>query len=157
MFLTPAEVEQEFARFVETTEPKLLRALVGAFGSEVGGEAMRDALAYAWEHWDRVSDMDNPVGYLFRVGQSRSRSYRRGRLLFPEVPSDHLPDVDPRLPGVLRQLSHMQRAAVVLLFVEELSERGVAEALGISRATVRKHAERGLAKLRKGLGVSNVE
>jgi RNA polymerase sigma-70 factor (ECF subfamily) len=118
---------------------------------------MRDALAYAWEHWDRVSGMDNPVGYLFRVGQSRSRSYRRGRLLFPEVPSDHLPDVDPRLPGVLSQLSHMQRAAVVLLFVEELSERDVAEALEISRATVRKHAERGLAKLRKGLGVSNVE
>jgi RNA polymerase sigma factor (sigma-70 family) len=155
--LTPAEVEQEFARFVEKTEPKLLRALVGGFGSEVGREATRDALAYAWEHWGRVSGMDNPVGYLFRVGQSRSRSYRRGRLWFPEVPTDHLPDIDPRLPAAIRQLSHMQRAAVVLRYVEELPERAVAEALGISRATARKHAERGLAKLRKGLGVSNVE
>lgn len=153
----PAEVEREFASFVEETEPKLLRALVGAYGSEVGCEATRDAFAYAWEHWVRVSEMDNPVGYLFRVGQSRSRSYRRARTWFPEVPPQELPDVDPRLPAALRQLSRMQRAAVVLLFVEEMHEREVGEALGISRAAVRKHAERGLAKLRKALGVSNVK
>ncbi|MGD2102489.1 MAG: sigma factor-like helix-turn-helix DNA-binding protein [Acidimicrobiia bacterium] len=151
----PAGVEQEFARFVEHNEPKLLRALVGTFGSEVGREATREALAYAWEHWDRVSSMENAVGYLFRVGQSRSRSYRRERVLFPEVHSGGLPDVDPRLPKALTQLSRMQRSAVVLLLAEELSEREVAEALGVSRATVRKHAERGLAKLRKALGVTD--
>lgn len=155
--MTPAEVEQQFARFVERTEPTLTRALVGAFGSEVGREVTRDALAYAWEHWGRVSSMENAVGYLFRVGQTRSRSYRRERVWFPEVPSDDLPDVDPRLPEALRQLSRMQRAAVVLLFVEELPEREVADALAVSRATVRKHAERGLAKLRRALGVSDVE
>ena len=157
MVLTPAEVEKEFASFVEETEPRLLRALVGAFGSEVGREATRDALAYAWENWGRVSEMDNPVGYLFRVGQSRSRLYRHKRVWFPEVPPYELPDVDPRLPAALAQLSLMQRAVVVLLFVEELPEREVGEALGISRAAVRKHAERGLLKLRRSLGVSNVE
>lgn len=155
--MTPAEVEQEFARFVENNEPRLMRALVGAFGLEVGREATRDALAYAWEHWGRVSSMKNAVGYLFRVGQSRSRSYRRERVWFPEVPSGDLPDVDPRLPTALHRLSRMQRAAVVLLFVEQLTEREVAEAMGVSRATVRKHAERGLAKLRRALGVSDVE
>jgi DNA-directed RNA polymerase specialized sigma24 family protein len=51
----------------------------------------------------------------------------------------------------------MQRAAVVLLFVEEMPEREAAEALGISRASVRKHAERGLAKLRRSLGVSDAD
>lgn len=155
--MTAAEVEQQFARFVEDTEPRLKRALVGAFGSEVGREATSDALAYAWEHWAAISTMENPVGYLFRVGQSRSRSYRRDRVWFPAVPSQDLPDVDPRLPEALRRLSRMQRAAVVLLFVEELPEREAAEALGVSRATVRKHAERGLAKLRRALGVSSVE
>lgn len=157
LVLTPADVEQQFARFVEANEARLMRALVGAFGSEVGREATRDALAYAWEHWGRVSSMENAVGYLFRVGQSRSRSYRRERVWFPEVPPEDLPDVDPRLPEALRELSHMQRSAVVLLFVEELAEREVAEALGVSRASVRKHAERGLAKLRRALGVTDVE
>jgi len=32
-----------------------------------------EALAYAWENWDRLSSMKNPVGYLYRVGQSRAR------------------------------------------------------------------------------------
>jgi DNA-directed RNA polymerase specialized sigma24 family protein len=150
------EVEREFASFVEETEPRLLRALVGAYGSEVGREATRDALSYAWEHWGRVSRLDNPVGYLYRVGQSRSRSYLRERVWFPEVPDGGLPDVDPRLPSALRQLSARQRAAVVFLFVEELSEREAAEAMGVSRGSVRKHADRGLVKLRKALGVSDV-
>lgn len=153
--MTSAEVEEAFARFVEDAEPRLLRALVASFGSEVGREATRDALAYAWEHWNRVAAMDNPVGYLFRVGQSRSRSYRRDRALFPEVPRRDLPDVDPRLPAALGRLSAKQRAAVVLLYVEELSEREVADALEISRGSVRTHAERGLAKLRNALGVTD--
>lgn len=152
--MTPAEVEREFASFIEETEPRLLRALVGAFGSDVGREATSDALAYAWENWSRISEMDNPVGYLFRVGQSRSRSYRRERVWFPDVSPHELPNVDPRLPAALGQLSRMQRAAVVLLFVEDMPEREAGEALGISRGAVRKHAERGLAKLRRSLGVS---
>jgi RNA polymerase sigma factor (sigma-70 family) len=155
--VTPAGVEEEFARFVEDVEPRLVRALVASYGTEVGREATRDALSYAWEHWERVSNMTNPVGYLYRVGQSRSRSYRREPVWFPEVPPKELPEVDPRLPSALRELSYKQRAAVVLLFVEELSEREAADALAMSRATVRKHAERGLLKLRKALGVPDVE
>jgi len=155
--VTPPEVEEEFARFVEDVEPRLMRALIGAYGFEVGQETTRDALSYAWEHWGRISSLENPVGYLYRVGQSRSRSYRRGRPWFPEVPPRELPDIDPRLPSALQKLSEKQRAAVVLLFVVELSEREVADALGTSRATVRKHAERGMAKLRTALGVSDVE
>ena len=157
LVLTRAEVEREFSCFVGEAEPRLLRALVGAFGSEVGREATRDALAFAWEHWSEVSGMDNPVGYLFRVGQSRSRAYRRRQAWFPEVPQRELPDVDPRLPAALGRLSRRQRAAVVLLYVEEMPEREAAEALGVSRASVRKHAERGLAKLRRSLGVSNAD
>lgn len=155
--MTPAEVEEEFSRFARDVEPRLQRALVGTYGTEVGREATRDAMTYAWEHWDRVSTMDNPIGYLYRVGQSRSRSYRTVRVWFPAVDAGELPDVDPRLPGALRKLSRQQRAAVVLLFVEDLSEREAADALGVSRATVRKHAERGLARLRASLGVRDVE
>lgn len=153
MVVTSAEVEREFACFVEEVEQRLLRGLVGAYGPEVGREATRDALAYAWEHWDQVSAMDNPVGYLYRVGQTRSRAYRRDRVWFPEVAENELPNVDPRLPSALRRLSPKQRAAVVLRFVEELTEREAADALEISRATLRKHAQRGLAKLRQELGV----
>jgi hypothetical protein len=40
--------------------------------------------------------MANPVGYLFRVGQSRNRRYRRRVVALPAIPELGLPDVDPR-------------------------------------------------------------
>jgi RNA polymerase sigma factor (sigma-70 family) len=147
------DVSQEFARFVDKVEPGLRRALVGTYGPEVGQEVTRDAMAYAWEHWAEVSRLAKPMAYLFRVGQSRSRRYLRPRIVFPAIQVDEVPDVDPRLPAALQRLSQKQRAAVILLHIEGLTERQVAEAVGVSRATVRKHAERGLTKLRDALGV----
>lgn len=153
--LSRAKIEEDFIRFVTEVEPKLSRALVAAYGPEVGRESTRDALAYAWENWDRVAAMDNQVGYLYRVGQSRSRSYRRRRVLFPEVNVSRLPHVEPGLPKALARLTQKQRTALVLLHVDGLSEREVAEAMGISRASVRKHADRGMAKLRIALEVAD--
>ena len=70
-------MEDTFTEFFERTEPKLRNALVASYGVEVGTEAASDALAFGWEHWDRVQGMENPIGYLFRVGRSRSRRFRR--------------------------------------------------------------------------------
>lgn len=53
------------------------RAFVASFGLERGQEALAEAMAYAWEHWTELKEMGNPVGYLYRVGQSRSRFRRR--------------------------------------------------------------------------------
>ena len=146
---------QEFSLFVTEVEPKLSRALTGTYGREVGEEATRDALAYAWENWERVSQMENAVGFLFRVGQSRSRRYRRRPVVLPEVRSDELPHIEPALPKALEELSERQRAALLLIHVEGLTERDAAMAMGISRVTVRRHAERALSKLRDFLEVGD--
>ncbi len=151
--MSDGDIGKDFSQFVREAESELARALIAAYGPEVGREAARDALAYAWEHWERVSEMENPVGYLYRVGQSKSRRYRRKRILFPEVDSDELPHVEPALPAALEQLSARQRAAVALIHVDGMSEREAAEAMGVSRATVRRHARRGLTKLRGALEV----
>ena len=60
--------EQEFTAFVTEHECRLRRAFVAAYGGERGREATAESLAFAWEHWDRISRMDNAPGYLFRVG-----------------------------------------------------------------------------------------
>ena len=70
-------LEDTFTAFFERSEPKLRNALVAAYGLEVGTEAASDALAHGWEHWERVRVMDNPAGYLYRGGQSKSRRVRR--------------------------------------------------------------------------------
>lgn len=157
MALTGTETEESFAVFVRAVEPRLSRVLVAAYGHEVGREVTRDALAYAWEHWAAVSSMENPLGYLYRVAQSRSRWYLRKRVEFPRVDPVDLPHVEPGLPSALAKLSPNQRIAVVLIHVEGMTERGAAGLMGLSRTTVRRHAQRGMDKLRRELEVDHVD
>lgn len=56
-----------FTEFVVNVESKLRHALTASFGVDHGREALAEAFAYAWEHWDHIQGMDNPVGYLYRV------------------------------------------------------------------------------------------
>ena len=143
----------DFREFFEAYEPLLRRALVAAYGP-VGRDAAADALAYAWEHWERVSGMENPAGYLYRVGQSRLRWYRRRApaVVMPASPSDHW--FEPDLAPALAELTRPQRVAVVLCHGFSLTHREVASLLDVSPSTVQNHVERGLAKLRARLEVS---
>ena len=150
-------VDEDFSVFVGELEPKLSYALAAAYGFEVGKESTADALAYAWEHWSELREMDNPAGYLYRVGQSAARKHRRRSPLFPPVAVSEMPAVEPRLPAALIQLSQSQRVAVVLLYALDWSEREAAEFLGVDRSTVRRHRDRGLKKLRKALEVDGNE
>ena len=145
--------EQAFTRFVKETEPRLSYALAAAYGPEVGAEATADALAYAWEHWERIERMGNPAGYLYRVGQSRSRRYRRPRALFPSPPPREDHSTEPTLPLALEDRTRNQRVAVTLVHALGWSERESAELMGISRSTLRTHAERGLGRLRAAMEV----
>lgn len=147
------DVVAEFNVFFKETEPRLLYALAAAYGVEVGRESTADALAYAWENWAKVRCMENPGGYLYRVGQSSARRYRRPRLLFPPISPAELPAVEPRLPAALNSLSLAQRTAVVLVYVMEWTEREAADLLGVNRSTIRRHRDRGLRKLRAALEV----
>lgn len=143
--------DQAFTRFVKEVEPRLSHALAAAYGPEVGAEATADALVWAWEHWKRVKGMKNAAGYLYRVGQSKARQYYRPRKLFPSATTGA---VDPTLPILLEDLSKNQRVATVLIHAYDYTERETAEILGISRWSVRTHAERGLARLQQALGVT---
>lgn len=142
-----------FRRFVETTEPRLRRALVAAYGPERGLEATAEAFAYAWEHWSEVGLHPNPAGLLYRVGQSKTRE-RKIRHLFQR---SWTPDywVDPKLSGALSKLSKAERAAVALVVASGLTHREAAEVLGVSTSTVKTLNDRGLEKLRRSLGAKH--
>ena len=140
----------EFREFVLATEPRLRRALIAAYGTERGREAVAEALAFAWEHWSKVQAMKNPAGYLYRVGQSHTRP-RRTRPVF-ERSDAHDPVIEPRLPEALGALSARQRVAVVLIHGYGWTLREVAELTGTRISTVQSHAERGLHRLRAAIG-----
>lgn len=146
-----------FTEFVEIEAPRLRRALCVALGRDLGMEGTSEALSYAWEFWERVREMENPVGYLYRVGRSRVRGefrwLRRRGPLFDPAAADRLPWVEPRLPSVISRLSENQRLAVVLRHAFDWTYIEIADLLGVGVSTVQKHEERGLHKLRTGMGV----
>jgi RNA polymerase sigma factor (sigma-70 family) len=149
----PLRVTTSFEAFVAEVEPQLRAALTALYGTEEGRDATAEALAYAWEHWQRIMGIERPVGYLFRVAQSRSRR-RRQPVLFPapEV-ADHA--FEPKLPDALRRLPEQQRVTVVLVHGLGYSVADVAELLSIKPTTVRSHLDRGLRRLRRALGADH--
>jgi DNA-directed RNA polymerase specialized sigma24 family protein len=140
----------DFEALIAKIEPILRRAFVAAFGFEDGRDATAEALAYGWEHRERIVAMDNPAGYLFRVGQSGHRRRRDGFL--PARDAHDAPVVEPELMGALKSLTPQQRVAVVLTEAYGWTLSEVAEFMGRKKSTVQRHRERGLSKLRKRLG-----
>jgi DNA-directed RNA polymerase specialized sigma24 family protein len=143
--------DSDFERFVEATSPSLLRALAGWVGPDRAQDAVSEAMAYAWEHWEKVSAMPNPAGYLYRVGQSRSR--QRATPTLPHPATVDAPDVEPRLLPALAALPATQRAAVWLVHGCGWTYAEVAEALDTSVSMVGNHVRRALQRLRSDLEV----
>lgn len=141
-----------FEEFFERVEPQLRVALSATLGPEAGREAAVDALAYGWEHWERVRAMENPAGYLFRVGRDRARRRRQRRPL-TRMEQTSMPWVEPELPRALASLPEQQRVVVLLLHCFEWTMSEVADVLQVSKSTVQTHAERGMERLRELLGV----
>lgn len=143
----------EFREWVAVAEPRLRRAYAGVRGPDDARDAVAEALAYAWEHWERVGAMDNGVGYVFRVGQSRTRARKRPDLPAPGAVG--LPETDPGLVPALKRLPDQQRTAVWLVHACDWSHAEAAEAMGITASTVSTHVTRALTALRERLEVAS--
>lgn len=148
----------EFVRFVDEVEPRLLQALVAVYGPVDGRGATVDALSWAWEHWDRLQEIENRSAYLFRVGQSATRRYSvrplPTRYRVEGLVEDR--EIEPGLLPALERLSDQQRTVVVLVHAFGWRQTEVAEWLEISVSTAREHLARGLRRLRGDLEVRDV-
>jgi DNA-directed RNA polymerase specialized sigma24 family protein len=156
----PTETDlADFTAFVSAHEPTLLQALVATYGVVDGREATVDALSWAWEHWDRLVDVENKRGYLYRVGQSATRRYSARPIppTFSVPDAHHLPDIDPGLVPALQRLSEQQRTIVVLVHAFGWTQTEVAQLLEVTPSTVREHLRRAIERLREELGVCGVD
>ena len=144
-----------FTEFVEANERKLRHALTAALGHDLGKDAAAEALAHGWEHWERVRDMENPIGYLYVVGRARGRRMRRfSPVAFQAVPEERTPWCEPGLPTALAGLPEKQRIVVLLLYGYDWHLSEIAETFGLSKSTVQTHADRAMRKLRRKLGAN---
>jgi RNA polymerase sigma-70 factor (sigma-E family) len=119
-------------------------------------DVAQETLARALVRWKKVSAYAEPwvVRVAGNLAIDRVRRTQRARGL--PAPAD-LPALDAQrvdLQRALLALSPKQREVVVLRYLVDLPEAEVAETLGCSVGTVKTHASRGLAALRKSLEVA---
>ena len=142
------------------------RRLVGLAGlmvddRETAEEVVQDSFEALYRGWSRLRDPHAAIAYLNRsvVNGSRSKVRRlvaaRGFVL-PEAgvqPSAESGGMDTSrrhdLVAAVHQLPRRQREVVVLRYFLDLSEIEIAEWLGVSTGSVKRHASRANDSLRK--------
>lgn len=156
---------RDFERFVRRHAADLSRLAYMLTGDANDADDLAgDVLLAAWQRWDRVSTAENPLAYVrgmtanMAASRVRRRQLWRSKLPLLQTDADTVaraPDgvgVDVR--RALAKLPARRRACVVLRFVFDLSEREVADTLGISVGTVKSQTSKGVRTL-KGLLVSD--
>jgi RNA polymerase sigma-70 factor (sigma-E family) len=127
-------------------------------------EVVQDAFVAMHGRWRSLRDPDKALAYLRQTVVNRSRSALRHRGVVERYvarQSGALPVADAAdgaslaadrrsaVLDALRTLPTRQREVLALRHYLELSEVEIAEALGISRGSVKAHASRGSAALRE--------
>ncbi len=157
--MTSQADSEEFAAFVHRHWAALMSAALAVSGNRHDAEDLvQGALTSCYSRWDRIQG-DQALAYLRRcivnAHVSRWRRHRGAELSLAELPErpGHRSDpvtVDERqsLLPLLRALAPRQRAVLVLRYLCDLPDDQIADTLGVSPATVRTQAARGLTNLR---------
>ena len=115
-------------------------------------EVVQDAFAGLHANATKV---DDPVGYLQRSVVNRSVSVIRRRKVAGRHPAPVArPTIDPEVDetwSLVAELPVRERAAVVLRFWLDLSERDIADHLGWPAGTVKSTLHRAIGRLRRQL------
>ncbi|MEP7113598.1 MAG: sigma factor-like helix-turn-helix DNA-binding protein [Ilumatobacteraceae bacterium] len=143
-----------FEEFYREQRAPIGRALaITLRDTQLASEAVDEAMARAYQRWGQVQALDNPGGWVYRVGLNWSRSILR-RALRPApvwvTNSGSVTDrsgLDPTIDRALAQLSIEQRAVVVCRLLIGFSESQTATALGVRPGTVKSRLARATARL----------
>ena len=167
-----APASRDFDRFYAEAHPKVSRALALTLADvELAAEAVDEAMARAFQCWDKVSTFDNADGWVYRVALNWSTSVvrrrRRHDSLYIEWGTTELGsgsdrpapahDVDPALSQAVGALPIALRSVVVCRFHLDLSNDDTAVCLGIRPGTVKSRLHRALTQLQRELGPSTDE
>ena len=164
--LTPAAMSE----VVGEQWPALVRMAALLLGDRAPAEdVVQDVCEATWRRRSSVRDREHLIAYLRAGVVNRCRSAGRRRtvaaryltLLRPSVEHDHAPAADTAMLATerrtevlaaLERLGDRQREVLVLRYWAELSEAQIADALAISKGTVKSTAHTALRRLATLLG-----
>ena len=152
--------DDDFCEYVDARRPAMVRALVLTGCSTAEAEdQVQTALLRCYRSWSRIRAAGDPDAYVFRVlynsfKDSRARRWR-GEQPTGELPEPSQHHHDPAetistgltVRSALLRISQRHRTVLVLRFLADLSERQVAEVLGVPLGTVKSRTARALTEL----------
>jgi RNA polymerase sigma factor (sigma-70 family) len=146
-----------FDTFFEEEHERLFKALYFVTGQRQDAEElMQEAFLRMWERWDRIDQIEDPTGYLFRVALNGFRMRRRRaaialrRVLPTSEVRDAFTDAEMRadVRRLLLGLTPRQRAALLLVDLLGYPAEQAGSILGVRASTVRALATQGRRALR---------
>jgi len=157
---TPRAEENGAQGFDDAFERLFLRAYRASFqilrSREDAEDVAMDTMACALRQWDRLDP--RPDGWVVTVAAHRAiDQWRRAQRRRHHDYADRTGEPGSRaedglaLRQALVKLPKRQREVVALRYFLDLSEQEIASALGCSTGSVKQHASRGLAALRRAL------
>jgi RNA polymerase sigma factor (sigma-70 family) len=137
--------------------PRAVRLADKLLGDRAAAEDVAaEALARTYARWSTVSALPYRDGWVLRVATNLAIDRLRRRVpdVRPAAAEDFEDGVELRLAlnAALLTLAPRQRDAVALHYLGGLSDKEVAQALGISLGSVKTHIHRGIKCLRARLG-----
>lgn len=123
-------------------------------------DAAAEALARALRSWKKVRSLNSPEAWVVRVTTNLAIDVLRRRKWVAEdheaastepTAHDRLDESDTRmaLRELLRTLPRRQRDVLALRYLADLSEADTATVLGIAPGSVKRHASRGIDRIRR--------
>lgn len=145
-----SDVEDAYRRF----SSDLVRFASVLVGSDAAADVVSSAVLRLLDAGDK--SVRNHRAYLFQVVANEARNWKRGeaRRRVREEKSSRGTDMSypaepyPEVRRAVEGLSVRQRAVVYLTYWEDLTDQRVADHLGISAGSVRRHLARARKKLR---------
>ncbi|MEO6988860.1 MAG: SigE family RNA polymerase sigma factor [Aquihabitans sp.] len=150
--LDPLDFDEFFLREL----PRLVALLTALTGQRaVAEELAQEALLRAHVRWNRISKYDSPSAWARRAAlnlanNAWSRRRTESRLvarLGSLPPARETAAVDHEFWATVRQLPDRQATAVVLHYLDDLSVRDVAAAMGCAEGTAKAHLHKGRTNL----------
>ena len=155
-----AGADDSFDAFFAAEYPRLLRLLSAA--DVTADDALQEAFAKAALAWRRISEYEDPAGWVRLVAVRRlldqRRSERRRRAAVDRLEASATravrdPDTSIDLGRAIDALSPQQRVALTLFYLGGLTSEEAGEAMGITAGAVRFHLHEARARLRERMEV----
>ena len=147
-------------------------ALTYLKSTELAQDVVQDVFLKVWDQREIFSTVKHPGSFIYVMGRNAVINAFRKKLSnyrIIEEPSDFIPDnfllphqildvkqLRQRLDSAINCLPPQQSLIIKLSRVEGLTNKEIAEKIGIEKATVKNHITRALHKLRQQLQITSI-